>query len=111
MNLKVFLTTAGYTAAAAAGAIALAFGIGQLGLGFTAFFAPRQQAIQRQVFENTPSAVQGNIQDIRKFRIEYLGSTSQAQKLALAEQIRNSAGQIPPDRLPADLESFISTLE
>jgi hypothetical protein len=92
--------------AAAIGGIALIWGVGFLSLGYYSFFAPKQQAVERQVFENTPSAIRGSIQDIRRYYAEYLATQDPAQRAALAILITTAYDQIPPDRLSLEIQNI-----
>lgn len=51
--------------------IILLFALGAVGLAFKAYYYPRSQAIERDVYENTPSFVQGKIMDLAKYKREY----------------------------------------
>lgn len=89
------------------------------GLGFIAtggnfltykFWAPKQAAAERQVFEQTPSFVHGKIEYLTRLRFEY--QTAQgAQKQALAQLILDEASTVDNQKLPLDLQAFISTLK
>jgi hypothetical protein len=89
------------------------------GLGFLAtggdlmiykFWAPKQAAAERQVFEQTPSFVHGKIEYLTRLRFEYQTATG-AQKLALAQLILDEASTVDNSKLPLDLQAFISTLK
>ena len=45
------------------------------------FFAPKEQSIQRQVFEETKSYVYGSIKDIAKYHEEYLKADAEGKKI------------------------------
>ena len=45
------------------------------------FFTPKEQSIQRQVFEETKSYVYGNIKDIAKYHEEYLKADKEGKKI------------------------------
>jgi hypothetical protein len=70
------------------------------GLGFVAtggdlmtykFWAPKQAAAERQVFEQTPSFIHGKVEYLTRLRFEYQTATG-AQKTALAQLIIDEAG-------------------
>lgn len=45
-----------------------------------AYFAPRTEAVSRQVFENTPSYQLGNIQNLRKEQFDYIHTKTLLRK-------------------------------
>ena len=51
---------------------ALIFGLQYLSILNFGFFAPKIEAVKRQVFVNTPSFILGKEQEIAKYRGEYL---------------------------------------
>jgi hypothetical protein len=95
------------------GLIILVTGIGWFAAGndfiMFKFFAPRQEAVRRQVFEQTKSYNQGMIQELQNMQFEYIKS-SKDQQVALRSIILHRAADLPSDRLPADLRSFINDL-
>lgn len=89
------------------------------GLGFAAtggdlliykFWAPKQAAAERQVFEQTPSFVHGKIEYLTRLRFEYQ-SASGVQKHAIAQLILDEASTVDNLQLPIDLQLFISSLK
>lgn len=89
------------------------------GLGFVAtggdfitykFWAPKQAAAERQVFEQTPSFIHGKIEYLTRLRFEYQTATG-AQKSALAQLILDEASTVDNSKLPYDLQAFISGLK
>ena len=89
------------------GAVA-AWGLAYLNLGYLRFFAPRQAAIERQIFDNSPSAVNGNLQDILRWKLEYLRTKDTLQRSALKVLILDAKSRIPPDRIPTEIQTFIT---
>lgn len=51
--------------------IGLSFGLGFWKMAFKSTFEPMEQDIEREVFENTKSYVQGKIQDLSNYYEEY----------------------------------------
>lgn len=98
----------------------LVFMLGAFVLGFIAtggglvtykFWAPKQENARRQVFENTQSYVQGKIGSLSQDRLAYESSDPGPQKQALRTMILSEAAQIDNAKLPADLQSFVSSLK
>jgi len=89
------------------------------GLGFLAtggdlaiykFWAPKQEAARRQVFEETKSYNQGMIQELQNMQMQYV-QADQAHKDALASIILHRAADYPEDRMPRDLQVFVHNLK
>jgi hypothetical protein len=97
--------------AAAIGGIATIWGAGFLSIGYYSFFAPKQQAVERQVFENSPSAVRGSIQDMRRYYAEYTKTQDPAQRAALAVLITTAYDQIPPDRVSSEIQNIYNKVK
>lgn len=74
------------------------------------FWAPKLQAVQREVFVNTPSYVLGIVQELENFQVEYLKADESHQK-ALAAIILHRAATIPEDKMPSDLREFVKKLK
>lgn len=73
------------------------------------FFAPKQEAVRREVFEETKSYNQGMVQELQNMQFEYI-KAEPSQKAALASIILHRAADYPADRLPTDLRAFINGL-
>ena len=68
--------------------IVVAFSLKLGGLQWTRFFAPKEQAIQREVFEETKSFVHGKTQDLAKYYEEYTKSTDEGEKQSIENLIK-----------------------
>ncbi len=77
------------------------------------YFAPKQAAVQRQVFENTPSFNKGMIQELENMEFQYIKEKDPDAKAALASIIlhRASGYNLNDPDVPADLRSFIEELK
>ena len=77
------------------------------------FWAPKQEAVRRQVFENTRSFNQGMIQELQNMQFEYTKEKDQNAKAGLASIIlhRASGYNLNDPDVPADLRSFITDLK
>lgn len=74
------------------------------------FFAPKQEQVRREVFEQTKSYQQGMIQELQNFEFEYVKATPE-QKDALASIILHRVADFPEDKLPSDLRIFVQSLK
>ena len=94
-------------------ALILLFGVGWLSEGndffMYKFFAPKREAVRRQVFENTKSYTQGMVQELRGYQVAYLQAGTNSQ-MALASVILHEYADYPDDKLPSDLRQFMQTL-
>ena len=73
------------------------------------FFAPRQEAVRRQVFEETKSYNQGMQQEILAMQMEYVQAKPE-QQAALASIILHRTADYDLDRLQPDTKEFIISL-
>jgi hypothetical protein len=73
------------------------------------YFAPKQEAVRRQVFEQSKAYNQGMIQELQNMQFEYVKADKPHQE-ALAGIILHRAADYDEDRLPADLRQFIQSL-
>lgn len=73
------------------------------------FFAPKRAVIERKVFEETPSYVRGNIQELQLERRHYIDADD-AHKAALRSVILAQADGINQDQLPPDLKAWLDDL-
>jgi hypothetical protein len=74
------------------------------------FFAPKQEAVRRHVFEQTKSYNQGMIQELQNMQMEYI-KTDKDGKAAMSSIILHRAADYDENRLPTDLRVFISQLK
>lgn len=76
-------------------------------------FAPKQAAVERQVFENSRAFNQGMVQELQNMQFDYVKEKDPKAKEALASIIlHRAAGYNMEDPVvPADLKSFIEGLK
>ncbi len=77
------------------------------------FFAPRQAAVERQVFENSRAFNQGMVQELQNMQFEYVKEKDPKAQEALASIIlhRASGYNLEDPIVPSDLKSFIDGLK
>ena len=74
------------------------------------YWAPKQEAARREVWEQTKSYNQGMIQELQNMQFEYVKATP-SQKASLRSIILHRAADFPEDRMPSDLRLFITQLK
>lgn len=77
------------------------------------YFAPKQEQVRREVFENSRAFNQGMVQELQNMQFEYLKQTDPKAKDAMASIIlhRASGYNLDDPIVPADLRDFISQLK
>ena len=78
-------------------------------LALYTYFAPRQEAVRRQVFEETKAYRQGMVQDLQNMQFQYAQATP-VQQEALASIILHRAADVPDEILPQNLREFVNNL-
>ena len=71
------------------------------------FFAPKQEAVRRQVFEQTKSYNQGMVQELENFYAEYSKGTT-SQKDSIAQIVNHRYADYQNERLPGYLVQFLA---
>jgi len=87
--------------------IAIMFGLSLLDLEWYKFFAPKRENVRRKVFKATRSYNEGKLQDLTKYRFEYMRSKDDAEKEAIASMIRHSFAEYDINKLPYELREFV----
>ena len=72
-------------------------------------FAPKQEAVRREVFEQSKAHRQGMVQELSNMRFEYVKATPQ-QQAALASIILHRSADFDEADMPPDLRAFIQQL-
>jgi len=87
--------------------IALAFVLELGGLEWDKFFAPKHEAVRREVFKETRSYNESKLQDLAKFRLQYLEADNEESKLAIASTIKHMFADYDRSKLPTELSAFL----
>lgn len=74
------------------------------------FFAPRQVEVQHEVFKNSQAYVDGMVQNLQQYMLEYQKAEKE-HKDALKTVIIRESGKIDEKYLPSDLRAFIHKLK
>jgi hypothetical protein len=95
------------------GFLVIVFGLSWLVQGNDFFlykvFAPRQEAVRREVFEQSKAYNQGMIQELQNMQFEYVKAAPEHRQ-ALASIILHRAADYDDNKLPADLRTFVRDL-
>lgn len=91
--------------------------LGALGLGgrfvnmkVEAWFAPQEQNVQREVFENTKSYNEAKEQELVKYRFEWAkakGKDDTGTMKAVESAVRSAFADYEDDRLSPELQEFV----
>lgn len=90
--------------------IALFIGLGFASLEWRRYFAPRHADVSREVFESTPSFVQGKAQYIARLRLQYEAADTEASRQSLRTLIKTEAAAVDITLLPQDIQAFLANL-
>lgn len=73
------------------------------------YFAPKQEAVRREVFEQSKAYNQGMIQELQDMMFQYAGAAPE-QRAGLASIILHRSADYDMDKLPPDLSVFVQRL-
>lgn len=73
------------------------------------WFAPRQEAVRREVFEQSKAYNEGMAQEIESAQMEYVRATPE-QKASLGSIILHKVAGYDVSKLPPDTQAFITQL-
>ncbi len=91
------------------GAIVLFCAVSLGGVYWYRFIGPKKEEARRQVFEETRSYNQGKIQQLAKYRAEYVQSDPDGQ-LVIKQTICHQFADFPIDHLPTELRTFLRAM-
>ncbi|HVI41839.1 MAG TPA: hypothetical protein VM577_14405 [Anaerovoracaceae bacterium] len=74
------------------------------------FFAPREEAVRREVFEQSKAYNEGMAQDLRHMQLEWIKAKPE-QKAALASIILHQFAGYDTSKLPSDLQLFLNEVK
>ena len=87
----------------------LSLAFGWFGVGYTKTVGKAQQNVERTVFEETQSYVEGKRQEVTKLRFEYLKSKDRDEKEAIKATLRSSLANFDKSKLDYDLKAFLDS--
>lgn len=74
-------------------------------------FAPREEAVRRQVFEESKAYNEGMAQELRAAQRDYQRATTPEQKAGIASYVAHMAAGYDSSKLPPDLRGFVDSCE
>jgi len=89
--------------------IALIVGMKFLGFNLWAYFAPKEAAVEREVFENTKGYNDGMVRDLENLMIEYKKAPKD-QQASLKDVILHRFSVYPEEKLPSNLRTFYNEI-
>jgi len=87
--------------------IALLFGLTWGGITWYRFFQPKRENARREVFEATRSYNQAKVQELAKYRLEYLRADDSGDRDAIASTVRLRFADYDRSQLPDELYRFL----
>jgi hypothetical protein len=104
--MKVTLSIIGFFLAL----IALGWVLMANNLAMTSVFAPAQEQVRRNTFEQSKAYNDGMIKELEAMQFEYIQAEPEHQA-ALRSLILSRAAGFPNDNLPPDLKNFLNELK
>lgn len=89
------------------GILAIGFVGQELDLFTFSYFAPRYEAVHRKIFEQTPSYVQGKVQDLSNYKLQYEISRDDADKQAIQAVVRSQFANMDDKYIPESLRPYL----
>lgn len=109
---RIPMKTTGYILLSVFGILALTWMLTGNDFYLYKYFAPKREAVRRQVFENTQSYVQGKTDYISQLRLQYEDEPAASpHRLALRKMIITQADTVDAALLPSDMQNFIADLK
>jgi hypothetical protein len=104
------MKTAAYSVLALLGLVAIVWVLSANDLALSRVFAPRREAVRRQVFEQSKAYREGAAQELRGMQMQYVQADS-AHRAALRDVILHRAAGYDEATMPADLRAFLHSLQ
>lgn len=92
------------------GGILLFVGLSFISLWSYQYFAPRYEDARRKVFKQTRSYNEGKMQDLSKYRYEYLKGTPE-EKAIIKSTIQHMFADYESQELPIELRQFLDQIK
>ena len=92
------------------GIVGLTFFFDSLGLTEIKLFGTKFENAHREVYEQTQSYVEGKRQEIAKYRLEYMRSTSKEDREAIRSTVLQSMANFDISKLLPEQQAFLEKL-
>lgn len=87
---------------------ALGFGLSYFDYISMSFFAPRYEAVRRDVMIESRSYTEGTVRELYTMQRQYQSAKTDEERETIAAAARHEFSIFPKDRLPPDLRLFMS---
>src|SRR6202035_2754527 len=87
------------------------FGLNYLGYANFSFFAPKYEAVRRDVMINSRAYDEGSKRELYRLKLQYQQAKTDAERDTIASAARHEFQIFPEDRLPSDLRMIMSQIE
>jgi hypothetical protein len=78
--------------------LGLCFGLTWLGIEWRGFFGPKRAAVERRIFEETPSYIHGMKQDLMRYRHQWM-TADEEKRMGIESTVRMRFAQFDPRHL------------
>lgn len=89
--------------------VGLVFAIPALRLQVLRMYGTELESVRTDIYRENKSYVEGTVRDLRELQVDYAKATD-SQKESLRGLILHRANELDWDRLPLDIQSFLSEL-
>lgn len=86
--------------------VVLIFCLSWAGIEWYKYFAPKQEDAKREVFEATKSYNQGMVQQLSRYRLQYLSAEDSTAKAAIKSTIQHQYADFDVNKLQGELKTF-----
>ena len=86
--------------------VILIFCLSWAGIEWYRYFAPKQEDAKREVFEATKSYNQGMVQQLSRYRLQYLSTEDNTTKAAIKSTIQHQYADFDVNKLQGELKTF-----
>ena len=86
----------------------LTFGLTWIGIEWRGFFGSKQAAVERKIFKETRSYNEGMIQQLSRYRLQYIRSKDEVERQAILSTVRTMFAEYDAGTLPnVELRNFL----
>lgn len=95
----------------AIGFVVLILALDYGGLLWQSFIAPKRENVRRNVFEKTRSYNEAKLQDLVRYRMQYMRAKSDEDKEAISSTIRHLFSNYEDKNLTPELRDFLKMIK